>query len=126
MIGHHKAEEIDVADFQTTFLDDPRIHLYLNGHTHNLEHYEINGQAKYMTTGAGGMVIIGGHGDDDDGSVERLRYQRKNTHNSIKSIWIKVVTGFTSHTFMNNGVMLRTEFWDAKKSDSIYSFDVHM
>lgn len=127
VIGHHKAEEIDVADFQTAFLDDPRIHLYLNGHTHNLEHYEINGQAKYMTTGAGGMVIIGGHGDGDDGEdIERLRYHRNNTNNSVKSIWSKVVTGFTSHTFMNNGGVLRTEFWDAKKSESIYSFDVNI
>jgi hypothetical protein len=59
VVGHHKAEEINVADFQTTFLDDPRVHLYLNGHTHNLEHYAVNGQAKYITTGAGGMVLIG-------------------------------------------------------------------
>lgn len=122
VIGHHKADEIDVADFQTAFLDDPRIHLYLNGHTHNLEHYEINGQAKYMTTGAGGMVIIGGAGD----SVERLHSRRNKTHSSVKSIWSKVVTGFTSHTFMNNSGVLRTEFWDAKKNDSIYSFDVHL
>jgi hypothetical protein len=112
VVGHHKAEEIDAADFQTTFLDDPRIHLYLNGHTHNLEHYEINGQAKYMTTGAGGMVII----EDTDTEFHN--------HTNVKSRWSKIVTGFTSHTFMNNGTMLRTEFWDAKKNESIYSFDV--
>lgn len=127
VVGHHKAEEIDVADFQTTFLNDPRIHLYLNGHTHNLEHYEINGQAKYMTTGAGGMVIIG---DDErlpdehirSRSRSRSRYNQKN----IRSLWSKVVTGFTSHTFMNHGELLRTEFWDAKKNNSIYSFDIHI
>jgi hypothetical protein len=119
VVGHHKAEEIDVADFQTEFLDDPRVHLYLNGHTHNLEHYEIKKQAKYMTTGAGGMVLIGEYNE----SFERFRPTI--TNNGAQSLWSKVVTGFTSHTFMYNGSTLRTEFWDAKKNDSIYSFDVH-
>ena len=118
VVGHHKAEEIDAADFQTTFLDDPRIHLYLNGHTHNLEHYEINGQAKYMTTGAGGMVIIGG-------GAERLMPHRHSNH-TVKSIWSKIVTGFTSHTFLNDGAALRTDFWDAKKNETVYSFEVHL
>ena len=121
VVGHHKAEEIDAADFQTTFLDDPRIHLYLNGHTNNLEHYEINGQAKYMTTGAGGMVIIG-----DTNNVTDTELLSSSTSSNVKSRWIKVVTGFTSHTFVNDGNLLRTEFWDAKKNDSIYSFDVDL
>ena len=116
VVGHHKAEEIDAADFQSAFLDDPRVHLYLNGHTHNLEHYEINGQAKYMTTGAGGMVIIG----DTDTDTEF------HNHTNIRSIWSKIVTGFTSHTFMNDGTALRTEFWDAKKNETVYSFEVHL
>jgi len=124
VVGHHKAEEIDAADFQTTILDDPRIHVYLNGHTHNLEHYAVNEQAKYMTTGAGGMVIIGGEG------VERFRPDHHGNHTkrtrTVRSLWSKVVTGFTSHTFMSNGTVLRTEFWDAKKNDSVYSFDVHI
>ena len=108
VVGHHKAEEINVADFQTTFLDDPRIHLYLNGHTHNLEHYSINGQAKYMTTGAGGMVIIGGETNtSNDDTI------RNHTH-TVKSLWSKIVTGFSSHTFMNDGNELKTEFWDTK------------
>lgn len=111
VVGHHKANEINVADFQTTILDDPRVHLYLNGHTHNLEHYEINGQAKYITTGAGGMVIIGD-------AVTTV------TTATTKSIWSKVVTGFTSHTFINDGTTLRTEFWDVKNNESIYSFEL--
>jgi hypothetical protein len=126
VVGHHKAEEINVADFQTTFLDDPRVHLYLNGHTHNLEHYAVNGEAKYMTTGAGGMVLMGGGAD----GVERFRPDHYNNHtkrtHAVRSIWRKVVTGFTSHTFMNNGKMVRTEFWDAQKNDSVYSFDVYI
>lgn len=48
VLGHHKADEIDVEDFQD-LLNSNRVHLYLNGHNHNLEHYSIDGQAKYMT-----------------------------------------------------------------------------
>jgi hypothetical protein len=117
VVGHHKAEEINVANFQTTILDNPRVHLYLNGHNHNLEHYAINGQAKYMTTGAGGMVIIG-----DEKTP--THHNQTHTPHTVKSIWSKVVTGFTSHIFINDGKTLKTEFWDAKKNESIYSFEV--
>jgi len=116
VIGHHKAEEVNVADFQTTILDNPRVHLYLNGHNHNLEHYSVNGQAKYITTGAGGMVIIGGD--------ERLKIRRNTTRPVVKSLWSKVVTGFTSHIFNDAGTTLTTYFWDIKQNKSIYSFDV--
>ena len=118
VVGHHKAEEINVADFQTTFLDDPRVHLYLNGHKHNLEHYSINGQAKYMTTGAGGMVLIGGD-DRDDANTDTPA-------SAVKSLWSKVVSGFSSHTFTDNGKTLTTEFRDVKKNETIYSFDTRL
>lgn len=124
VVGHHKAEEVNVADFQTTILDNPRVHLYLNGHNHNLEHYSVNGQAKYMTTGAGGMVIIGDNRKTGfHGSVQR---HRNTTKTVVKSLWSKVVTGFTSHVFKNNGTTLTTDFWDVKQNKSIYSFDVHL
>ena len=124
VVGHHKAEEINVADFQTTFLDDPRIHLYLNGHTHNLEHYSINGQAKYMTTGAGGMVIIG---DASAASNDDTRaHTRAHTHtHAVKSLWSKIVTGFSSHTFMNDGKELTTEFWDTKLHRNLVTRPLH-
>lgn len=127
VVGHHKAEEINVADFQTTFLDDPRIHLYLNGHTHNLEHYSINGQAKYMTTGAGGMVIIGAEANTSNNETIR-NHTHTHTH-SVKSLWSKIVTGFSSHTFMNDGKELKTEFWGTKapgilETTSLYEFTV--
>jgi hypothetical protein len=122
VIGHHKAEEINVADFQTTIFDNPRVHLYLNGHNHNLEHYSVNGQAKYMTTGAGGMVIIGG---DENAGLDHESLKRRNTTKPVvKSLWSKVVTGFTSHIFNDAGRMLTTYFWDIKQNKSIYSFDV--
>jgi len=120
VVGHHKAEEINVADFQTTFLDDPRVHLYLNGHQHNLEHYAVNSQAKYMTTGAGGMVLIGGNDRDD--AMNRAGAGAS----AVKSLWSKIVSGFSSHTFTDNGKTLTTEFWDVKKNDTIYSFDTRL
>jgi hypothetical protein len=127
VVGHHKAEEINVADFQTTFLDDPRIHLYLNGHTHNLEHYSINGQAKYMTTGAGGMVIIGADTNTSNDDTNR-NHTHAHTH-TVKSLWSKIVTGFSSHTFMNDGNELKTEFWGTKapgilETTPLYDFTV--
>jgi tartrate-resistant acid phosphatase type 5 len=127
VVGHHKAEEINVADFQTTFLDDPRIHLYLNGHTHNLEHYSINGQAKYMTTGAGGMVIIGAEANTSNN--ETIRNHTHTHMHAVKSLWSKIVTGFSSHTFMNDGKELKTEFWGTKapgilETPPLYEFTV--
>jgi hypothetical protein len=129
VVGHHKAEEINVADFQSTILDNPRVHLYLNGHNHNLEHYSVNGDAKYMTTGAGGMVVIGA----ESGADKRQRMPTSSRHatagtaGAVKSLWSKVITGFTSHVFTNNGTTLTTYFWDVKSNTtSLYSFDVHL
>jgi tartrate-resistant acid phosphatase type 5 len=104
VLGHHKANEINVENFQA-LISDPRVHLYLNGHTHNLEHYSIRDDPKYITTGAGGMVIIG-HQDQD-----QVQDQSQNQSHTAKSIWLKVVTGFTSHTFIADGTVI-TEFWD--------------
>ena len=122
VVGHHKAEEINVADFQTTFLDDPRVHLYLNGHKHNLEHYSVNGQAKYMTTGAGGMVLsLFGFGGGDYATSSA-------SASPVKSLWSKTVSGFTSHIFANGGKELTTEFWETTHNNEttkpVYEFTV--
>ena len=87
-------------------------------HNHNLEHYSVNSQAKYITTGAGGMVIIGDE-------IHHESFKRRNTTKPImKSLWSKVVTGFTSHVFNDAGNTLTTYYWDVKQNKSIYSFDV--
>jgi tartrate-resistant acid phosphatase type 5 len=115
VLGHHKADEINVENFQA-LISDPRVHLYLNGHTHNLEHYSIHNDPKYMTTGAGGMVIIGGNGGNGD-NTNRANHTN---HTVGRSIWSKVVTGFTSHTFTannnNNYSSVVTEFWDTEQN----------
>ena len=121
VIGHHKADEIDAEDFQS-LLDSNRVHLYLNGHNHNLEHYSINDQAKYMTTGAGGMVIIGANGHtnvklhDNLDKIHHRKYQ-------AKGIWSKIITGFSSHTFFDYGTKVKTDFWDVNQN-ILYSFTI--
>lgn len=124
VIGHHKADEIDAEDFQS-LLGSNRVHLYLNGHNHNLEHYSIDGDAKYMTTGAGGMVIIGSNGHSNvklhDESAEF-----KHRKHDFKSIWSKITTGFSSHTFIDKGTKVKTEFWDVEQN-VLYDFTIsHM
>ena len=133
VLGHHKADEIDVEDFQD-LLSSNQVHLYLNGHNHNLEHYSIDGQAKYMTTGAGGMVIIGWK----NGGVKlhktspTFKKWHKHTHghahghgqtHEVKSMWSKIITGFTSHTFMEKGTKVKTEYWDTNQN-MLYDFIV--
>ena len=110
VLGHHKADEINVEDFLEV-LGDARVHLYLNGHTHNLEHYSIHNDPKYMTTGAGGMVI-GGNGDNAN----------RANHTVGRSIWSKVITGFTSHTFVGDDAVV-TNFWDTNQR-ILHSFTV--
>jgi hypothetical protein len=101
VLGHHKATEINVDNFLEV-LGDARVHVYLNGHTHNLEHYSVNEDPKYMTTGAGGMVVVmGGH----------IHMPTMNPTNRSRSIWSKVITGFTSHTFVGADAVV-TDFWD--------------
>ena len=121
VIGHHKADEIDAEDFQS-LLGSNRVNLYLNGHNHNLEHYSIDEEAKYMTTGAGGMVIIGSNGLSNvklhDESTEF-----KHRKHDFKSVWSKVITGFSSHTFIDKGTKVITKFWDVAQN-VLYNFTV--
>ena len=114
VVGHHKANEINVENFQQ-LLGDDRVHLYINGHAHNLEHYSIDGNPKYMTTGAGGMVI--GHLGLQHEPVDVATQT-----NRVHSMWLKTVTGFTSHTFLDASTVA-TEFWDTQQN-VLYNFTV--
>ena len=123
VIGHHKADEIDAEDFQS-ILNSNRVHLYLNGHNHNLEHYSIDENPKYITTGAAGMVLIGSTGhsfvklhDESPG----FKYKK----HEVKSVWSKIITGFTSHTFTDRGTKVRTDFWDTNQH-ILHSFMVNI
>lgn len=54
VVGHHPIDEVDVKDF-TTLLQQRGFSIYLNGHTHTLNQYTIDGAGAYVTTGAGAM-----------------------------------------------------------------------
>ena len=123
VLGHHKADEIDTEDFQS-ILNSNRVHLYLNGHNHNLEHYSINETPKYVTTGAAGMVIIGNNGKLHKLHTGSSDFKNKK-HDDVTSVWSKIVTGFTSHTFTDLGTIVRTDFWDTKQH-ILHSFTVSM
>jgi hypothetical protein len=74
-----------------------------------------------MTTGAGGMVL---NGEEEAAAVGR---QSTVTTGNVKSIWSKVITGFTSHIFTNNGTTLITIFWDTKSLQiPLYQFNVYL
>ena len=128
VLGHHKADEIDVEDFQD-LLNSNKVHLYLNGHNHNLEHYSIDGQGKYITTGAGGMVIIGwknGGVKLHKTSSSFKKWHKHHAHgrsHEVKSIWSKIITGFSSHTFMDKGTKVKTEYWDTNQN-MLYDFTI--
>ena len=119
VVGHHKADEIDAEDFQS-LLGSDRVNLYLNGHNHNLEHYSIDGNAKYMTTGAGGMVIIGSNGHSNV-KLHEASSEFKHRKHDFKSVWSKITTGFSSHTFIDKGTKVKTEFWDVGQN-VLYDF----
>ena len=121
VIGHHKADEIDAEDFQS-ILNSSRVHLYLNGHNHNLEHYSIDGEPKYITTGAAGMVIIGNNGKTNV-KLHDESTQFKYKKHEVKSVWSKIVTGFTTHTFIDSGTKVRTDFWDVNQH-ILHSFTI--
>ena len=41
----------------------------------------------------------------------------------VKSIWSKIITGFTSHTFMDKGTKVKTEYWDTNQN-MLYDFTI--
>jgi len=110
IFGHHRAEEINVADFQS-LLDSSKVHLYLNGHVHSLQHYAINGQAKYITSGAGSMVV----------PTAAMYMKVFHPKNNVREVWDKTITGYTVHTISGN--TLTTNFLDTN-NNILHSFTV--
>ena len=123
VLGHHKADEVDTENF-LSIINSDRVHLYLNGHNHNLEHYSIDENPKYITTGAAGMVILGNKGNTNVKLHQTSSYFNFREHH-VKSVWSKIVTGFTSHTFIDHGTKVRTDFWDTNQH-ILHSFTVSM
>jgi len=111
IVGHHPVNQINVANFSS--LIDQYADLYLNGHTHLLNYYSYNGKSKYITTGAGSMVLSTG--------LRQPLEKSELESTSVNVIWTKKITGFTGHTI--NGNSLTTKFYDTNGNE-LYSFIV--
>lgn len=109
VFGHHRADQIDNVDFQT-ILDSPKVNLYINGHVHSLEHYAINGQSKYITSGAACMVIL-------------PHPIHKHEYGNTRNLWWKSKTGFTGHSIFDN--VLTTYFLDVD-NNILHQFNVSL
>ena len=124
VVGHHPANEIndDTNNASTTttdsfqsLLDRDDVHLYINGHVHSLEHYAINNQAKYVTTGAASMVL--------KNEFVNNKKKPKKSNTTTTKVWSKTVTGYTLHKFVSD-VTLVTEYLDSYTNELIYSFSI--
>jgi predicted MPP superfamily phosphohydrolase len=111
-VGHHEADKIDVKDFTELFLAR-KINLYLNGHTHALKHYQIDGNKgiDWFTSGAGCMI----HTHDQDQVVNSA------AAHSVEELFYQAVSGFTVHTFSKDFTTLTTKVIDTS-GNVIYSF----
>lgn len=116
VMGHSPADELDVEDLTSVF-QEAGFDLYLNGHTHVLSRYQIDGIGAYMTTGAGCMVEVS--------TSTKVKPKRRvgSLGHSYESIWSRKVAGFSSHTFSSDLESLTTTFWDYNGM-SIYNFTV--
>jgi len=150
IIGHHPLDEIDVEDFVTPAASHG-FDLYLNGHAHTLTHYMIDGSAKYVTSGAGALVMsydqLGGSPAKDrtmrkatggdmngDGKLDEVELaglaemasvpygnHSRNVGHTYKKVYNNKVSGFTLHTFSSDFKTLKTDFIGTDGS-SMYSF----
>lgn len=124
--GHHPSDEINVLDF-TALFQKRGFALYLNGHTHTLTLYTIDGANAYVTSGAGSLVntvdqsfattaakLVG-----DDVTVQKIKEKETKeagvspqpaASHSYKTVWNSATAGFTQHTFNSAFTLLTTEF----------------
>lgn len=114
VVGHHPLDQLDVEDFVAP-LQARGFDLYLNGHTHLLNQYTLDGKGAYLTTGAGAMV------DTIDQEVD-LRLGRPGSHEHATQ-WTQKIAGFTLHTFNENLTQLTTDFISFR-GDVVHSFTV--
>ena len=143
-VGHHPADEIDVEDL-TSLLQDGKIDLYLNGHTHEMARYSVDNNGAFLTTGGGCMVKVsaGGHQEPPYNHAEKLAAANRktmevevpttlvdaeslgmkepkhvgNNDHQYKSIWHVRSAGFTTHTFSEDMQSLTTNVYDGNGNE---------
>jgi len=122
VVGHHPADEMDVEDFMSA-IRASKFALYLNGHVHDLEHYSVDGNAAFVTSGAGAML----HTSDQDNDA-RCSWNHTGQLKSVKGygvdmIWSQKTAGFTLHTFNADFTELTTKYI-SYQGDILHSFTV--
>jgi hypothetical protein len=132
--GHHAADEIDVEDFVAP-MQQRGVDLYLNGHSHTLSQYTIDGSGAYVTSGAGSLVNTLGETvilDHEGGTPAKdstlLRSMGQPVPPSMlghqyRTVFNQKVAGFTTHTFSSDFSQLTTNYVDAE-GNMIHSFTV--
>jgi hypothetical protein len=56
VMGHAPADELDLAGDWVGTMQAAGVDLYINGHVHALQQYDMDGYGAYITTGAGSMT----------------------------------------------------------------------
>lgn len=122
VVGHHRADELEYPAREYPFqalLDRPDVHLYINGHVHSLEHYAINAQAKYVTSGAASMVTVT---DNNNNDINNTGKTSRNHRSRASRVWSKLATGYTLHTV--DTAVLTTEYRDSQTNKVLYAFNI--
>lgn len=112
VVGHHPIDEVDVKDF-TSLIQNRGFALYLNGHTHLMNQYTLDGAGSYVTTGAGSMVPT----VDQQHPVTAQKVQgtpslKSAYEHTYQTICTNKVAGFTAHTFNEDFTQLTTTFYN--------------
>jgi len=114
-VGHHPGDEIDVDDM-TSLLQDAGFELYLNGHTHALAYYTLDGKkGDYVTSGAACMVRT------NSSLSSQPKLKLSSASHSYKEVWYSKTAGFNLHTFSDDFKTLTTYFLD-NNGKTLYSF----
>jgi len=128
IVGHHPADEMDVEDMLGV-MQDKGFDLYLNGHTHTLNHYSIDDDPIYITSGAGGMVETDSQTSEATPAKQRTKLKSYGepellyNHHSYKTIYNKKVAGYVTNTFNADFTELTNNFM-TYEGDVIHSFKV--
>lgn len=117
VVGHHEADKIDVEDFTGALLAS-KARLYLNGHTHALKHYQIDGRrdVDFLTTGAGCMIRT-----KDQDVCHGATCLTDLAQHSASEVFYQTVSGFSTHTFSDDFSTLTTKVVDTS-GKVIHSF----
>lgn len=136
IMGHHPADELDVEDFYGSMTGHGK-DVYINGHVHALQQYEMDGDVRYFTTGAGSLTESSDQESElmlakKSGDKARVKAAhvtvRKRTNAFLQALGRRPLTsspdydtvfsvdnevGFTAHTFSDDFQTLTTTFFNA-------------